>query len=323
MNKVIAIVAGEPNSISSEIIFKAWKSIKKNKRINLIIIGSVKLLELQKKKLKQKIKIKEIQNNFNIKKFKKNEMQVINVNFSQTNPFQKISNKSNKYIFKCFDVAINLIKLKKIYGLINCPIAKEKLFHKKYQGITEFISKKFKSKGKEVMLLYNKNLSVSPLTTHISINKISKNITKNKIINNVKTISKFYKKNFKIKPKFGILGLNPHNYSGSNYSEEDAIIRPSIRILKKLNMNVIGPISPDSSFMYFKKYNVDVIIGMYHDQVLSPFKALYKHDAINITLGLPYVRISPDHGVGENIMGKNLADPKSLILSINFFNKIN
>ena len=319
MNKAIAIIAGEPNSISSEIIFKTWRLTKKN----FIIIGSIKLLELQKKKLKQKIKIKEIQSNFNIKKFKKNEMHVLNVDFIQKKPFQKISTKSNKYIFKCFDLAINLIKNKKIFGLINCPIAKEKLFHKKYQGVTEFISNKFKSKDQEVMLLYNNNLSVSPLTTHIPVNKISKNITKKKIINNVKTINKFYKKNFRIKPKFGVLGLNPHNFSGSNYSEENAIIRPSIKTLKKLNINVIGPISPDSSFVYFKKYNVDVIIGMYHDQVLSPFKALYRHDAINVTLGLPCVRVSPDHGVGEDIMGKNKADPTSLILSANFFNKIN
>jgi len=319
MNKAIAIIAGEPNSISSEIIFKTWRLTKKN----FIIIGSIKLLELKKKKLKQKIKIKEIQSNFNIKKFKKNEMHVLNVDFIQKKPFQKISTKSNKYIFKCFDLAINLIKNKKIFGLINCPIAKEKLFHKKYQGVTEFISNKFKSKDKEVMLLYNNNLSVSPLTTHIPVNKISKNITKKKIINNVKTINKFYKKNFRIKPKFGVLGLNPHNFSGSNYSEENAIIRPSIKTLKKLNINVIGPISPDSSFVYFKKYNVDVIIGMYHDQVLSPFKALYKHDAINVTLGLPCVRVSPDHGVGEDIMGKNKADPTSLVLSANFFNKIN
>ena len=319
MKKAIAIIAGEPNSISSEIIFKTWRLTKKN----FIIIGSIKLLELQKKKLKQKIKIKEIQSNFNIKKFKKNEMHVLNVDFIQKKPFQKISTKSNKYIFKCFDLAINLIKNKKIFGLINCPIAKEKLFHKKYQGVTEFISNKFKSKDQEVMLLYNNNLSVSPLTTHIPVNKISKNITKKKIINNVKTINKFYKKNFRIKPKFGVLGLNPHNFSGSNYSEENAIIRPSIKTLKKLNINVIGPISPDSSFVYFKKYNVDVIIGMYHDQVLSPFKALYKHDAINVTLGLPCVRVSPDHGVGEDIMGKNKADPTSLVLSANFFNKIN
>ena len=74
--------------------------------------------------------------------------------------------------------------------------------------------------------------------------------------------------------------------------------------------------------MLFKRYKLDVILGMYHDQVLSPFKALFKYDAINITLGLPYIRISPDHGVAENIVGKNIANPRSLIESIKFFNYI-
>ena len=89
MKKVIAIIAGEPNSISSEIIFKTWKSIKKNKKNTLIIIGSIDLLEIQKKRLKQRVKIEEIQSDFNVTKFKKNQMQVINVNFNQKKPFQK------------------------------------------------------------------------------------------------------------------------------------------------------------------------------------------------------------------------------------------
>ena len=84
----------------------------------------------------------------------------------------------------------------------------------------------------------------------------------------------------------------------------------------------MGPIQPDTSFLLYKIYKFDVILGMYHDQVLSPFKALFKYDAINITLGLPYIRISPDHGVAENIVGKNIANPKSLIESIKFFNYI-
>ena len=84
-----------------------------------------------------------------------------------------------------------------------------------------------------------------------------------------------------------------------------------------------GPVAPDSSFTIFKRYKFDVIIGMYHDQVLTPFKALYNFKAINITLGLPYIRISPDHGVAENITGKGIANPKSLIESIKFFNHIN
>ena len=106
-------------------------------------------------------------------------------------------------------------------------------------------------------------------------------------------------------------------------SEEKEIINKAIKTLIKLKIRVTGPVSPDSSFMIFKKYKFDVIIGMYHDQVLSPFKALYNFNAINITLGLPYIRISPDHGVAENITGKKIASPRSLIESIKFFNFIN
>ena len=89
-----------------------------------------------------------------------------------------------------------------------------------------------------------------------------------------------------------------------------------------LNIKITGPVSPDTSFVNYKKNKFDVIIGMYHDQVLTPFKALFGFDAINITLGLPYIRISPDHGIATNIVGKKIANPKSLIESIKFFNFI-
>ena len=92
--------------------------------------------------------------------------------------------------------------------------------------------------------------------------------------------------------------------------------------MKKSKIKVIGPLSPDTSFMISKRYNLDVILGMYHDQVLTPFKALFKYDAINITLGLPYFRISPDHGIAKNLIGKKIANPKSLIESIKFFNYV-
>ena len=92
--------------------------------------------------------------------------------------------------------------------------------------------------------------------------------------------------------------------------------------LIKLKIKVKGPVSADSSFMFFQKNKFDVIIGMYHDQILTPFKALFNFDATNITLGLPYIRTSPDHGIAENIVGKRIANPKSLIESIKFFNYI-
>ena len=323
MSKPIAIIAGEPNSISSEIIFKCWKLKKKYIHKPLFIIGSVQLLNLQMKQLKYKIKIKKINKHFKIRDLNEIELPVYDIDYTQKKPFEKISSKSNKYIFKCFEVALKFVKDKKILGFINCPISKEYLFKNKHQGVTEFLSKKLNKKNNnEVMLIYNKKLSVSPITTHIPLNQVSKKINQYKIVEKVKIIDNFYKKFLNKKPNFAILGLNPHNFSISKKSEEKKIINKAIKSLVKLKINAKGPVAPDSSFVIFKKYKFDVIIGMYHDQVLSPFKALYNFFAINITLGLPYIRISPDHGIAEDIVGKKIANPNSLIESIKFFNYI-
>ena len=322
MNKPIAIIAGEPNSISSEIIFKSWKLRKNFPHKPWFIVGSFSLLKMQKKNLKYKIKIKKIDKNFNLKSLYGNVLPVYNIDFKQKKSFEKISNKSNKYILKCFQIVLNFLQEKKISGFINCPVSKEFLFKNKQQGITEFLAKKAGIKDNAVMLIFNKKLSVSPVTLHIPLKQVSKKIDQNKIIKKVKIINNFYKKFFKRKPKFAILGLNPHNISSSKKSEEKQIINIAIKKLVKQKIKVSGPIASDSSFIIFKKYKFDVIIGMYHDQVLTPFKALYNFDAINITLGLPFIRISPDHGVAENIVGKGIANPKSLIESIKFFNKL-
>ena len=322
MKKPIAIIAGEPNSISSEIIFKSWKLRKKHTYKPLIVIGSFHLLNLQRKKLKYRIKLRKVRDSFLVSKHNRHELMVYDVNYMQRLPFQKISNRSNKYIFNCFDIVINLLKNKRILGFINCPIAKEFLFKNKHRGITEFLSKKMGKYEKETMLIYNKKLSVSPLTTHIRLKDVSRKIKKSKILNNVNLIYNFFKRNFNKKPNIGILGLNPHNYSSMKKIDESKIILSAIRTIKKSKIKVMGPISPDTSFMLFKKYKLDVIIGMYHDQVLTPFKTLFKYDAINITLGLPCIRVTPDHGVAENIMGKKIANPKSLIECIKFFNHI-
>jgi len=323
MNKSIAIIAGEPNSIASEIIFKSWLFRRQYIHKPLFIIGSIHLLNLQKKKLNYQIKIKKIDSNFKLSDLKSNELPVYDIKYKQKKSFEKISNKSNKYILKCFDHAIELSESKKILGFINCPISKESLFKKKHQGITEFLSKKSGRSGNEVMLIYNNKLSVAPITTHIPLNQVSSKIEKLKIIKKVKIINAFYNKIFNKKPNFAILGLNPHNFSPSKKSEEKKIIYKAIKSLLKSKIKVSGPIPADSSFMISKKYKFDVIIGMYHDQVLTPFKAIYNYNAINITLGLPYIRISPDHGVAEDIIGKKIANPRSLIESIKFFNHIN
>jgi 4-hydroxythreonine-4-phosphate dehydrogenase len=160
------------------------------------------------------------------------------------------------------------------------------------------------------------------VTTHIPLGQVNKKINQYEIVKKVKVINNFYKKVFRKKPNFAILGLNPHNFSSSKKCEEKEIIVKSIKSLIKLKIKVKGPVSADSSFMFFQKNKFDVIIGMYHDQILTPFKALFNFDATNVTLGLPYIRTSPDHGVAENIIGKRIANPRSLIESIKFFNYI-
>ena len=131
MKKPIAIIAGEPNSISSEIIFKSWQLRKQYIHKPLFVIGSVQLLNLQKKKLNYRMKIRKINNNFKISDLKSNELPVYDIEYKQKKSFEKISDKSNKYILKCFKQAIKLAENKKITGFINCPISKEFLFKKK------------------------------------------------------------------------------------------------------------------------------------------------------------------------------------------------
>jgi len=172
------------------------------------------------------------------------------------------------------------------------------------------------------MFIHNKKLSVVPITTHINIKDVSKKININLIIKKMNTLQKDFKKLFGKRPKIGILGLNPHNAELNSNSEEVRIINPAILKLKKKGFYVEGPLSADTLFINnYKKY--DVIVGMYHDQVLTPFKSLFEFDAINITLGLDYLRLSPDHGPAKDIINKNTANHLSLLRCVKFINSFN
>ena len=124
-----------------------------------------------------------------------------------------------------------------------------------------------------------------------------------------------------INPRIAITGLNPHCESNYKTSEEDKIITPAIKFLIKKKIKVKGPFPADTIFMKDQLKKYDVIVGMYHDQVLAPMKSLYGFNAINITIGLPFIRISPDHGPNYSMLGKNLSNPKSLIQALKFLDK--
>ena len=318
-NKII-LIAGDPNSINSEIIYKSFKKLKKSQKNKIYLIGNYDLISQQFKKLKYNFKLRKV---INIKEScDGNFLKVIDINLKFKNPFKVKKSEASKYILKSLNLAHNIAIKGEAAGVINCPINKDLLKMKKI-GVTEYLAKKCKiNNSSEVMLIHNKKISVTPITTHIDIKNVSKSIKIKNIINKSNTIEKWFKKNFNIKPKIGILGLNPHNSEMEKKSEEKTIIIPAILKLKRKGFNVKGPLVSDSIFINdFKKF--DVIIGMYHDQVLSPFKALFKFDAMNITLGLKYFRASPDHGTAYDIIKKNKADESSLLNCINFIHKLN
>ena len=318
-SNIILVVNGEPNSIFSEIFIKSLNKI--NIKSPIIYIFSEKLLKHQMKKLKINKKIKSINiNKINDYKLNNNSINLINVDYKQKKPFQKISNKSEKFIKKCFDIAFKIIKKEKIIKFINGPISKKNFLNKKYLGMTEYISHYFSEKN-TCMLIFNKNLSVCPLTTHLPLSLVSKKINKEELRNKIILIQKFYNKFLNKKPRIGVLGLNPHCESILNKNEELEIIKPIIINMKNKGFKIIGPIPADTAFLKNNRKNLDVIIGMYHDQVLTPLKTLYEYDAFNITLGLPFLRISPDHGPIEKMMCKNLSNPLSLIQAIKFLDK--
>ena len=169
------------------------------------------------------------------------------------------------------------------------------------------------------MMLYNKSFSVVPITTHIKLSEVSRTITKQIILKKIKTLF-FLQRVFKKYPKVAVLGLNPHNNEFSKNSEEVKKIIPALKILKR-NYNITGPEVPDNFLKLITKSIM--FVGMYHDQVLIPFKHLFKYNAINITLGLNYLRVSPDHGTAKNLILKNKANPESLLECIKFLEKIN
>ena len=316
-NKPIIIVAGEPFSVFIEIFLKTLKKITiKNK---IIIIVSKKLFIKQMKKLNFHFEINLIdKNKIDFSKLDNKKINIIDIDFDFKKTFDKISNKSNDYLTESFKTALELIQTKKFSGLINGPISKKNFLKKKSLGITEYLANKTNKKDKVSMLIYNKKLSVCPITTHLPLKEVYKKITKKGIIYQVKLITNFYKKNLKKNPKIAILGLNPHCESNYNSSEEDKIINPAIKDLKKNRFNVSGPFAADTIFMKQQLKNYDVIVGMYHDQVLTPAKTLFGFNSINITLGLPFIRISPDHGPNSAMLGKNKSDPQSLIKAIEF-----
>tara|TARA_B100001248_G_C27362562_1_gene447268 strand:- start:593 stop:1492 length:900 start_codon:yes stop_codon:yes gene_type:complete len=295
MNSV-CILLTDHESINEDIIILSYKYLLTTRISKIYFIGSKK-------------NFIKIYNKFN----KKKKFEFINVELKKNNFFKYLKSITNK--------AIKLCANKKNTFILNMPLNKKKFLQNKFPGFTEFFSYQIDKKGNENMLLYNeKNFSVCPLTTHIELRNVENNINQKKIKNCIKNVINFYKRINK-KIKIVILGLNPHASADFNKNVKDKkLLVKIVKSMKKKKINITGPISADTAFM--ENYKNKVFIGMYHDQVLIPFKTINKFDGINITIGKKILRLSPDHGTARNLKSREKTiSNESFLKCINFCSK--
>lgn len=231
---------------------------------------------------------------------------------------------SGEVSFQALRLSYKLLKSNFADAVVTAPVSKTalKLAGINFPGQTEIYAKWCGVKD-FAMTFYSKNINVALYSIHIPLKDVSKQLNSSKLKTTVKIISDTLKSDFRIvKPKTAILGLNPHaGETGIIGDEEKKIIEPFIKKYS-IEFNLSGPFSPDAFFANKLYLDYDMVLGMYHDQVLIPFKFINQVGGVNYSAGLPIVRTSPDHGVAYDIAGKNIADPSSIIEAFYIAEKI-
>ena len=313
MTNFTALTIGDINGVGIEILINLWK---KNKIKNIILFTNVNILKKFIKKRKINLKINIIDQKKKNLNYKNNYLNIFSYE-SKTNEENTYKSLKNAYQFCINNFCI---------GVITLPLRKDLIkqkIDKKFVGHTEYFQN-IDNKKYSNMILYNKKIIISPITTHIKVKNISKVISKKLLYNQIKNLNKTLKIDFNIsKPKLIISGLNPHaGENGEIGREEINIITPVIKSLKNKKILIDGPISPDAMLIKNNLNKYDCFIFIYHDQALIPFKYISQFSGVNYTGNLSIIRVSPDHGTAYNLIGsKNISD-LSLLNCYNLIKKI-
>jgi len=317
---IIGVTMGDPAGIGPEVCVKALASAEIQKIANCLVIGDRRFLRLGLKISKiEKIEINSIKK-VSEAKFSPDTIDVLDLNNADPAKIKlgEISKAAGKAAVEYLNKAIDLAQTKEIYAIVTAPINKEAI-HKagfRFQGHTEILAARTKTKD-YAMMFVSDPLWVILATTHLPLREVSRHLTKNKILKTIQLAHETLSRVRGRKPKIGVAGLNPHAGEGGIFGKEEIkIIKPAIDEAKKLGINVEGPISPDAIFYLAKSGMFDIVVAMYHDQGLIPLKLLAFNRSVNVTVGLPFIRTSVDHGTGFDIVGKGWANPQSLMEAI-------
>ena len=316
----IVFTCGDINGIGPEIAIKVFSKILQKKNNNQIIFVCPKnVFDFYNKLIKPSFKYQLVDN----QALSNPLLNLIPMSDSKIN-IGKPTSVSGRIAFKSINKCIELIHKGKADVLVTTPISKKafNLAKINFPGHTELLAKSENNKN-YMMLFLSEKIRAGLLTIHKPISKVSNLITRERIIRSIELLNFTAKQDLGISnPKIAVLGLNPHaGENGLIGKEEERIINPTIKLLQN-KMDVAGPFVPDA-FWGNKTYNkFDMILGMYHDQVLVPFKLLNFNSGVNFTAGLNLIRTSPDHGTAYDIAGMNKANESSLLQAYKYAIKI-
>ena len=309
----IIINCGEPAGIGLDLcVFLAFKKIP----AKITVMANKRALKVRAQMHNKQINFTDDLNSHN----GNGDIHLVNVPYKYDVIPGKPNQENSLVQLKMIDYGVSNCINKNYDALVTLPISKDILTTTKFKftGHTEYISNLCKTSNKEVMLLANKELKVALVTTHVAVSRVSSLITKAKLTNVIKTLHFDLKERFKIKkPKIIITGLNPHAGENGNFGDEEIkVIIPVIESLNNLGFNLIGPVPADTAFVPKNINSADCFLAMFHDQGLTAFKALSFGQGVNITLGLPIVRTSVDHGTAFSLVGTKSINPKSLYQAV-------
>jgi 4-hydroxythreonine-4-phosphate dehydrogenase len=317
--KPLALTMGDPAGIGGELTLKAWLALRETGLVFVALDDPARLQRLAEE-LRLPVSVQLVKGTAEAGEVFRTALPVLAVPLAaipvpgQPNPANAIA------VVASIERATTLALNRKVGGLVTNPINKAALYQAgfAYPGHTEFLAELTGATGQQIMMLASPMLRVVPVTVHASLRDSIAMLTTGMIVAAARTTAAALRRDFGIAlPRLAIAGLNPHaGEQGALGTEETTMIQPAIDTLRAEGIDVSGPWPPDTMFTAAARARYDVAICMYHDQALIPLKTLDMDHGVNVTLGLPIVRTSPDHGTAFDIAGKGVADVTSLLAAL-------
>ncbi len=321
--KPIALTSGEPASAAPEITSKAWATLKNEASATFFLIGDADYFAARAAAAGFPLPVTRITRLGEASSHFQSSLPVLHRPLATHPTPGIIDGKTAPAVIAAIDQAVELALAGEVSAIVTNPIQKAALYSAgfKHQGHTDYLASLAAGHGhaaQEVMMLVAADLRAVPVTVHIPLKDVAAALTQNLIVAQGLAVAKGLKKYFGISaPRLVCTGLNPHaGENGAMGREEQTIIAPALKQLRDAGINVSGPVSADTAFHEEARAGYDAILCMYHDQALIPVKTVDFHGGVNVTLGLPFIRTSPDHGTALGIAGTGKANAQSLIAAL-------